>query len=133
MFADTVASRLLLSRIWRWIPRPNVQHLAALPGQPVEGLEHEGGLADAGVASDQHQRAGHEPAPRPGRTLDGGKQALLVLDVDRVDGHRVAGATAALRLTASRPSLPLLDEAVPGAAVGAFSKPLSDWEPQTGR
>jgi len=40
----------------------NIEHPAPLAGQSVQRLKHQGGLADAGVAADQHQRAGYQSA-----------------------------------------------------------------------
>ena len=71
-----------------FLPR-HVQHPQALP-QVFTDLQQDGGLADAGIATDEHQRAFDDaPAQHPVQLGEAGVVALLVIGADLVDGHGV--------------------------------------------
>ncbi len=104
---------------------------AAGRGDLVEHLQEQGALADAGLAADQHERAGDDAAAEHEVELgDAGGEALGRGrdDVGKADGGGAGGA-APVRLAPPAPTRRdlgdrLLDERVPGAAVRTVAEPL---------
>jgi hypothetical protein len=63
----------------------HVQHLAAVSSQSVKGLQHQCGLADAGITTDEHQTSGDQSAAEhPVQLFDSGAHAVF-----GVQGHSV--------------------------------------------
>ena len=90
-------------------------------GQARRNVEHQGGLADAGIAAQKHQRTGHESAAEHAVQLgDTGGAALagLAVKLGQLNGGRGGCAGAARRGVAR------LDDAVPFAAGFTTAGPL---------
>ncbi len=87
-------------------------------------LQQQGGLADARVAADQHQRAGHHSAAQDaGELADRQRQAVFGIGADLIQPEgRAALPQAARGVLGSRrrgECHDFLDHAVPGAALRA--------------
>ena len=86
-------------------------------------LQQQRGLADAGLAAEQHERAGNDAAAEHAiEFVDAGGQARVLFDLDiGVQLRRAAGArervTMPCRRSAAAFERPFLDERVPRAAV----------------
>jgi hypothetical protein len=113
----------------------DVEDGAPLTAEEVRDLQQQRALADPGLAADEDHRAGHDPAPEHAVELaDPGGDARRVRGVHEVVGLglrarlREGGGRAALGRR-RRHFLPLLDEAVPLAAVRTAAEPLAALEP----
>src|SRR5690606_8019798 len=93
----------------------DVQAAVARPGQPGQRLEQQRGLADAGLAAEERDRAGHDPALEDAIELAhaaGGRGERGAVHL--ADRHRGARSLAEALVTAhARGLLDLLDEGVP--------------------
>ena len=70
----------------------DIEHLAVVVGQAAQGLQHEGGFADAGITADQHQAAFHQPAAQNPVELPHERLAALFgFQIHLVDGDRFRG------------------------------------------
>ena len=107
----------------------DVEAAAAVLGQPGQRLQEQRGLADAGLAAEQGDRAGHQAAlEHPVELAEVGGRRRPRRHVDLGDRQRHArGVARSPAEAASRPrrgSLDLLDEGVPRLAGGAAARPL---------
>ncbi len=100
----------------------------AVAGEAVDGHQQQRRLADAGVATDEHQTPQRHPAAQhPVQLLDAGEPPRLGRRLDVAQQHGLAlpaaGAPGRPRL-AGRRELDLFDQRTPGAALGAAAEPL---------
>jgi hypothetical protein len=102
-----------------------IQDLAPGGSDAVQGLEHQGGFADAGVAADENQGPGHQStAQHPVEFGDAGGLALLVDELHGVDGHRAIALGRHGWFAGFHRTPNLFGETVPGAAFGAAAHPF---------
>jgi len=110
----------------------DVEHGQTL-GDGGGGLQQQRGLADAGVAADQHHRARHQSAAEHAVQLgDAGRRAGLLLRCDLGEGQDLARVQRRGALPRTGPAAATrrqrrgghLVDAVPGAAVRALAGPL---------
>ena len=122
-------SRSARRRIWAADSSPLTY--SVLPARALNARQrraHQGALADAGGAADQHDRAGHEPAAEHTvELLAAGREPL---DLDRLhlgQPHRLTrprpGSPRRVACSASTCGIGLLDERVPLAAARAAAHP----------
>ena len=111
----------------------DVEHVAAGRDQVAQRGGGDGGLADAGRAAQQHQRAGHDaPAQDAVELADAGREARDVRRLDAAQRHgldgRAGAGRAAARAAPARRAAPraprLLDEGAPLLAGRAAAVPL---------
>ncbi|OQA40623.1 MAG: hypothetical protein BWY52_02823 [Chloroflexi bacterium ADurb.Bin325] len=106
----------------------DVEDRALAAAQRMAQLDQQGGLADAGVAADEHHRAGHDAAAQHAAQLaDRHRDALIAVGGDVGQGQRRA---AGRQRGAGRPARRRLlhghlDQRVPLAAIGAAPHPLA--------
>ena len=111
-----------------------VEHRSDRVREMRRRLQQQRGLADPRLAADQHQRSGHDAAAEhPIELVDPGRETrrhdsvdLFVEPRTRGGGERVAGPGAGGRRARARRDRhgALLDQRVPGAALGAAAEPL---------
>ena len=102
----------------------NIKH--SQPVRHLQGhLQHQRGLADAGVAAHQHDRAGHDPpAQHAGKLTDRDGDAVLRLSANIGEPPRrrsSAQATGGVLPSAGLIGNDLLDHAVERTTLGAFT------------
>ena len=97
-------------------------------GEPLQRGEEERALADARVAAEQHERAGHDPAAEHAVELaDAGAEPALLARLDLVQRHRPRCASDAAEGPGCAALLrrgELLVEGVPPLAGRALAEPL---------
>ncbi|MCY1495018.1 hypothetical protein D9M68_289080 [compost metagenome] len=99
-------------------------------GDVAEGLQEDGGLADAGIAADQHHRTVHQAAAEDAVEFGGsGAEARGFLDADLGQGLDVGllpGPAAPPGGAAGRAFEHGFDQGVPGAAFAALTGPFGE-------
>ena len=102
-----------------------VEARRARVGEPPQHLEQQRRLADAGLAAEQRDRAGHEAAAEHAVELgDAGGDRVPLVEVDVGDADRHAGRRAGGGVARRQHRIELLDERVPRGAAGAAPDPL---------
>ena len=100
----------------------DVEHRRITLLKPMQGLKHQGGFPDTGIAADQDDRSGHDAAAE--HTVEfgqaGGKTELLG-DGYFIDRHR--GFPGSDRLPAALPNSAFLFEGIPLPTIRATSGP----------
>ena len=123
--ADAEALAAQLDLVLRFFARA-VEDGADIRRDVRRGLEQQRGLADAGLAAEQHERSWHDAAAEHTIELaDPGRHPLGHDGVDLVVQPRSAAAQRRRRAaTLDRRGRELFDERVPLAAVGTLAEPL---------
>jgi len=97
----------------------------------LECGQQQGGLADAWLAADEHERRGHEAAAEHAVELgDAGRDPLRILDLDVDEPEQGLGRNRRLRL--GDPADDLLDERAEGGAARAAPEPAPGGGPALG-
>ena len=108
----------------------DIQGVLAAALQTIQGLQQQGGLANARVAANQHHTALHHAAAQDAvQFILPGGGALHVLRFDGTQGHDGRGggqarAFAVAVFAGAAVADHRLDQGVPSAAVGAFAQPF---------
>ena len=99
-------------------------------GKVRRRLKQQRGLADPGLAAEQHERAGNDAAAEHAiEFVDAGGEARVLFDLDiGVQLRRAGGAGERVAMSCDGSTTaflrPFLDKRVPGAAVCAAAQPL---------
>ncbi len=131
--ADREALTARLDLVLGFLPGA-VQHGTDGPGHVRGGLEQQRGLADPGLAAEQHERSRHDAAAEHAVELvDAGRQPRVLPDLDLGVQHRGRRAAHGVAIVAGRgpraPLRALFDQGIPGAAVRAAAEPFRGLRP----
>ena len=124
--AEPLTARLDL--MFRLLTRA-VQHRSDGPRHVGRGLQQQRRLTDARLASEEHQRSGHDATAQHAIELaNPGREPRVLLNLDLgVESGDAWGARSCVSMRAAPGTgvdRPLLDERVPRAAVRTTSEPL---------